>query len=130
MPTSFEIGIVPGFRLRLCSLDRFRSFDVAQTAGRNSSIPNPQQMFPLPKVALEAHALGDVEQPLANGNLVCYIYGRSDPPLETVPQFLASVAFFGVFVVSVWVFAAGVAAGSGKSESEDQAQYEHFNPPV
>ena len=73
MPTSFEIGIVPGFRLRLRSLDRFRRFDVAQTAGRNSSIANSQQVLPLPKVALEAHALGDIEQPLANGNLVCYV---------------------------------------------------------
>ena len=50
--------------------------------------------------------------------------------METVPQFLAVVAFLGVFVVSVWVFAAGIASGSGKSKFEDQAQYEHFNPPV
>jgi hypothetical protein len=28
VPTSFESGIVPGFRLRLRSLDRFRRFDV------------------------------------------------------------------------------------------------------
>jgi len=80
MPTSFEIESVPGFRLRLGSLDRFRRFDVAQTAGRNSSIPNPQQLLRLAIVALEPHALGDIEQPLANGNLVCYIYGRLLPP--------------------------------------------------
>ena len=46
-------------------------------------------------------------------------------PMEIVALFLASVAFFGFFAV-----AAGIAAGSGKMESEDQAQYEHFNPPV
>jgi hypothetical protein len=28
VPNSFEIGIFPGFRLRLRSLDRFRRFDV------------------------------------------------------------------------------------------------------
>ena len=56
VPASFKIGIVPGFRLRLRSLDRFRRFDVAQTAGRNSSMPNPQQVFPLAIASLEATA--------------------------------------------------------------------------
>ena len=93
------------------------------------SIANPQQVLPLAKVAFEPHALGDIQLSLANGNLACYII-QVVAPMETVPQFLAVVAFLGVFVVSVWVFAAGIASGSGKSKFEDQAQYEHFNPPV
>jgi hypothetical protein len=64
MPTSFEIGIVPGFRLRLRSLDRFRRFDVlppsaAQNSGPQFSVTNPQKVLRLAKLAFEAHAFGD-----------------------------------------------------------------------
>jgi hypothetical protein len=37
------------------------------------SIANSQQVLPLAKVAFEPHALGDIEQSLANRNPACYI---------------------------------------------------------
>ena len=49
MPTSFEIGIVPGFRLRLGSLDRFRR---SNPLPPQFSISDPQKFLPLANVPL------------------------------------------------------------------------------
>ena len=40
------------------------------------SITDPQKLLPRTKVALEAHALADLQLPVANGNPACYINGR------------------------------------------------------
>jgi signal-transduction protein with cAMP-binding, CBS, and nucleotidyltransferase domain len=50
--------------------------------------------------------------------------------MEAVLRFLTLVVFLGVVALPLGVLAAGIAHGSGKSELEDQAQYEHFNPLV
>ena len=44
--------------------------------------------------------------------------------MEGLALLLVPIAFFGFFLL----FAVGMAQGSGKTESEDAAQYEAFNP--
>ena len=97
---------------------------------KKSLFANPQQLLQLPEVALEAHALGDIQLPVANGNPACYISVSLLPPMEIVLSILGSILalliFLTIFAIPIGVFAAGIAAGSDKWESEDQAQYRAF----
>jgi CBS domain-containing protein len=71
-------------------------------------------VLPLPKIPFEPHALGDIEQPLANGNLVCYINGKSLPPMETVLSILAFILACTIIAIPF-----GVIQGSQTWAMED-----------
>jgi hypothetical protein len=111
------------------------------------SISNPQQFLPLAQLASEAHALGNLQLPVAIGNPAAKINTGRCPPMETVLSILDAilvaiqVAFlailvlawpilFAIYAIPFGIFAMVIASGSGKWESEDQAQYERFNPRV
>jgi hypothetical protein len=57
---SFEKKNIASFRLTT-ALQKDKGF----------SITNPQQLLPLAKVTVEAHALVDIQLPVANGNPTC-----------------------------------------------------------
>ena len=53
--------------------------------GPQFSIADPQQVLPLPKVALEAHALGDLEEVEIRHRSICLRFCRSDRRLTGIP---------------------------------------------
>ena len=50
--------------------------------------------------------------------------------METVLSILALPIFLAIFAIPFALIAAGIASGTDKWGSEDQAQFEHFNPRV
>jgi CBS domain-containing protein len=64
------------------------------------------------------------------GDAACYHAAIGcGSPMETVLAILQLLIPISLCIAGVLCFA-GIAGGGGKSELEDQAQYEHFNPHV
>ena len=78
MPASFKIGIVPGFRLRLRSLDRFRRFD-CDSGPQFSAANSRQQVLPLGPMF---SATRNVE--ITQRSICCRLFRRA-PNLTGIP---------------------------------------------
>ena len=83
--------------------------------------------------------LGDLQFPVANPESSLLYLSKVVAPMETALSILGSILAFlisllillTIFAIPIGVCATmAIASGSGKWESEDQIQYEHFNPHV